>query len=91
MRGELMKSLFGEEISENPPRETHGKFVDWKRDHYYRKSDHLSRDRCAYCKYFRKINYHSKVYFKCGLMGMSRSEASDIRAGYICKSFDGSQ
>lgn len=35
--------------------------------------------RCKDCKYFKKINVNGKHYYKCEIMGISSSSATDIR------------
>ena len=36
--------------------------------------------KCKNCKYFERLCYKSKTYFKCALWYKSNSEATDIRA-----------
>ena len=81
-----MKSLFNEIIPDSIRSIVHGHFVDWKVKSNYRKSDH-KQIKCMNCQNFLEINYHNKKYFKCNLMGMSSSSASDIRKGYVCRQF----
>lgn len=83
-----MKSLFGEEIEYFPPEQpkTLGKYQAWKLTHKYRKSE--SKDiRCKNCEHLCSGEYHNKNYHKCELMGISHSEATDIRVGYVCNLF----
>ena len=80
----MMKSLFNDEIPDVPPKESKGKYAVWKKVNWYRKSD--GDKRCANCKYFYRT-YHDKAYFKCELLGQSNSEATDIRASYVCNQF----
>lgn len=34
---------------------------------------------CGECKYFMRLNYHGRTYFKCQLWHISHSEVTDIR------------
>ena len=34
---------------------------------------------CGTCAHSRRMSYHNKNYWKCGLMHLSHSEATDIR------------
>lgn len=48
----------------------------------------LDGKRCKNCKYFETHYYSRRKYFKCELMGISSSEASDIRANRTaCKKY----
>ena len=38
---------------------------------------------CAECDHFRKLFYHDKAYRKCGVYGMTHSEATDWKASNI--------
>ena len=42
---------------------------------------------CEVCKYFREV-YHQKVFFKCELLGISMSRATDIRRSYVCLKYE---
>ena len=49
---------------------------------------------CAECKHFRRMNHHDKTYRKCEVYGITTSESSDWRSGYVAcglfnKDFDG--
>lgn len=39
---------------------------------------------CADCDHLIKQTYHDKNYYKCDLIGISRSEATDIRLKDTC-------
>jgi hypothetical protein len=81
-----MKSLFNEEIPEIPPVEPKGKYAVWKKDNKYRKA--TTEEKCVMCKYFYRIEHHAKTYLKCELLGFSNSEATDIRASYVCNRYE---
>ena len=80
-----MKSLFNDEIPDVPPKKAHGKFATWKQENCYRKT--RGDKKCENCKYFCRVIGHTRDYFKCALMGASSSEATDIRASYVCNQF----
>ncbi len=40
--------------------------------------------RCKTCDHHRVFEYHDKYYHKCELLGISNSEATDIRVSYVC-------
>lgn len=41
---------------------------------------------CKNCKYFREFYYNYKHYFKCEMLGITHSQATDIRKkDYACK------
>jgi hypothetical protein len=81
-----MLDMFGNEITEKPP-EVHGYYKKWESDHHYRPATEHLRS-CARCKYCKVIEYHDKRYRKCSLLGISASEASDIRASGLCDLFE---
>jgi len=51
--------------------------------------DGTKEQRCATCKHSIQIRFYTKRYRKCNLMGLSRSSASDIRAGGVCDRWEG--
>lgn len=40
---------------------------------------------CKTCDHLIKQSYHNKNYYKCELIGISRSESTDIRLKDTCK------
>ena len=45
--------------------------------------------RCKNCKYCKKINVNYKNYYKCEIMGITSSTATDIRLkDYGCNKFE---
>jgi len=79
-----MKSLFGEEIPENPPRMFYGKFQHVKNLFGYRKGN---LNKCRDCRHLATEGHHNRKFYKCMLMGTSRSPASDVRLSYGCNKF----
>ena len=77
-----MKGLFNEEISEMAERPL-GKYKSFRLWNNYHKAD--NKDKCCKtCVHSIKQWGNTKHYYKCLLQGISDSESSDIRAGYIC-------
>ena len=59
------------------------KYQMFKMNNHYRKAEDKSRS-CKTCKWLVKIEYHRKNYYKCELIGISQSIATDIRLSYTC-------
>ena len=70
-------------------KEAHGVFMKWKQDNQYHKATNTKK--CGNCRYSVCCEYHNKNYYKCHLMGLSRSEASDIRVSYVCNKWKGQE
>ena len=80
------RGLFGEDVEMNKDKITHGHYVDLKRANNFRKGI-ISRC-CKWCKHLVVSQGNTKKYFKCSLMGVSSSEASDIRLYNVCNKFE---
>lgn len=65
-------NIFGEEIK---PAFKKGLSI---KDKFRRLHGYLEGGLCRNCKYFQKFSYHDRNYYKCLLMGLSNSEATDI-------------
>ena len=63
------------------------KYQRWKYENNYRKADELSDIRCKNCKYLI-IKQYSKNYYKCELLGISGSPATDVRLSNVCNLFE---
>lgn len=44
--------------------------------------------RCGNCRHLIKRTYHGRNYYKCALIGISHSEATDIRLAGRCKRWE---
>lgn len=78
-------NLFGgeDEILEGQKTFTQlSKYQKFKVRNHYRKADGSAR--CWNCEQYLKFNYHDKNYHKCRLIGVSNSEATDIRMNNVC-------
>jgi hypothetical protein len=79
-------NLFGEmvevDFSRSKPLSVYQRF---KLINRYRKSD---SPQCKTCKYHLVFEYHDKYYHKCELLGISNSEATDIRVSYVCNKWE---
>lgn len=60
------------------------KYQQWKVENNYRKADNSMR--CANCKHI-VIKQEQKKYYKCLLLGISGSPATDIRLSNVCDLF----
>ena len=74
-------NLFGElqEMDVSAPKSVYQRF---KSMNHYRES--TGHSRCKNCLYLLKMEYHGKNYYKCELMGVSNSEATDIKLKMVC-------
>lgn len=82
----MNKDLFGNEIDiEKEAKPFLGHYQKWKRDNKYGAS--LDEKRCGNCVNARRVKSNVKTYYKCVLMGISNSEASDIRLKNVCDNF----
>ena len=61
------------------------KYQRWKYENNYQKADYLSDIRCKNCKH---LFLHCIKYYKCELLGISSSSATDIRLSNVCKNFE---
>jgi hypothetical protein len=88
-----MLDLFGVEITEeeylsNPaPKPHESDYQKFKRVNNYRKAI-IPDERCACCTSHLSGVYHNKIYHKCSLIGLSHSEATDIRVNHVCNCFE---
>lgn len=83
-----MRSLFGDEIPDTD-KKPHSPYKAFKARYNYRKS-YDKTERCKTCKYCGYFQYGTK-YYKCKLMGLSHSNATDIRVNNICDKWEASE
>jgi hypothetical protein len=69
--------IFGNEIEivDEPPKICH---INLK-EQFRRKNGYLEGKQCENCKYHHRYDYHYKYYHKCEKLGITNSEATDIR------------
>jgi hypothetical protein len=79
-----MKDLFGNEISEVETVKK-GYYAERKRQLEYKRSFNKNMC-CKVCKYCI-CNIRAKRYYKCELIGLSMSSATDIKVNFVCKKF----
>ena len=81
-------NLFGEivDLQDNKRSGSESSYQRFKRMNHYRKSD---SPQCKTCIHHVVFKYHDKYYHKCELLGISNSEATDIRVGYVCNKWEG--
>lgn len=87
----MIPDLFGELrpvkefLNEEDRMRNESKYQEFKRSNHYRRADGYNR--CKFCKHHFAMHYHDKVYHKCKLLGVSNSEATDIRVRNVCDLF----
>ena len=77
-----MIDLFGNDIPDVEPSGT-SQYIRFKQNNAYRESVN-NAECCKTCAWLIKSEYHDKNYYKCELMGVSSSEATDIRLKNVC-------
>jgi len=81
------KNLFGEMVEvDNGKYKNLSKYQIFKQKNNYRKSD--SGLKCKNCNHHHRYEYHNKYYHKCDLLGVSNSEATDIRISFVCDKWE---
>lgn len=78
----LIEGLTKFEVKARP----RSKYQQWKLENNYRKADNDNK-RCKNCKNRFITHSGAKVYYKCILLGMSSSPATDIRLSNVCNLF----
>lgn len=75
------------EVDNTPPQKPlyKSKYQKWKYENDYRKSENESR--CKNCKNLLINNTYNKTFYKCLLLGISSSSATDIRLSNVCNNF----
>ncbi len=81
---EYQYNLFGEEYAVGIAKKKLPKSIYqiFKHENHYRESTDLKK--CSRCKTFNVLDYHDKIYFKCSLLGISHSSATDISSNCVC-------
>lgn len=85
MSHDMHPDLFGGETPISKP--PHGPYEKRKKQLQYREAEAGSEKRCENCAHLIKKNFHGRNYYKCELIGMSSSEATDIRLKNTCNRF----
>lgn len=63
------------------------KYQKWKYLNKYCKAEKYSDIKCKNCRHRFITHSSGKIYYKCFLLGMSGSTATDIRLSNVCKNF----
>lgn len=66
----------------------YSKYQRWKWENKYRKANENSCVRCAMCKHILSNCVGNSKYYKCELLGISSSSATDIRLSCVCDLFE---
>ena len=83
-----MINLFGEEIKDELLKVRMSKYQRIRDEYNYRPGIPELKRSCRYCAKKVKFKYHNKTYYKCTIIGISRSEATDIRLGDMCDKWE---
>ena len=63
-------------------------YQKWKYQNNYRKADNKNQC-CKNCVYLSKIIPSKRIYYKCWMIGLSGSSATDVRLSCVCDLFEG--
>ena len=65
-------------------------YQKFKVDNNYRKAIYANKDgkRCVWCKHLLQNSGNTNNYYKCELIGVSHSSATDIRLSCVCDLFE---
>ena len=74
----IQYDIYGNEVEIEAEDNTHFGHLTMK-DKFRLKYGFFPDRKCGDCKYHRKIGYNDKYYHKCEKIGITNSEASDIR------------
>lgn len=77
--------LFGD-MTETEPNRSDSSYQRFKIQNHYRDAED-KKVSCKTCNHSRRMNYHNKNYYKCLLIGISHSEATDIKLKMVCNKF----
>jgi len=77
-------NLFGDVVPKRQPKSAYQLF---KEKNKYRESETETRA-CKNCGHHQAFKPNLKIYHKCALMGVSRSEATDTRLKMVCDGWE---
>lgn len=77
--------LFGN-MTEMESKNISSPYLRFKNHNRYRLSENTESN-CKNCNHCRRMEYHNKNYYKCILMGISHSTATDIKLKNVCDKF----
>ena len=80
-------NLFGELQEFNDKKESNSPYISFKKRNNYHKAINKYAC-CKTCKYCLKKWGNTSNYYKCELIGVSSSEATDIRVRNVCNLWD---
>ena len=82
------KNLFGEIVEVDFKKHKNlSQYQLFKQRHNYVKSTFKAIS-CKTCDHHHRYEYHNKYYHKCELLGISNSEATDIRESCVCNKWE---
>lgn len=78
-----MRDFWGETIPDTDPAETRGDYKRAKKNMGYKRRV-VKSVCCGTCLHFRRCPHHGKTYFKCKIIGITSSSATDIQLSCTC-------
>lgn len=72
---------------EQSPLKLYSKYQRWKHENGYRKAENKNQC-CKYCIYLCANMPSTRAYYKCMMLGVSGSSATDVRLSYVCNLFE---
>lgn len=81
---EKYPDLFGGETMVVPELKPRGPYQEMRLKMGYRNAAKDATQRCGSCKRLYVVGSRTRTYFKCKLLGVSNSKASDIRLKGVC-------
>lgn len=82
-----MKSLFGEEIPNDPEIKKHQSPIQKYRASVHYRDAENSREACKYCSFLLYKRAYSKGFYKCSLQKISSGPATDVKLKKVCDRF----
>ena len=81
-------NLFGEIVDiDFTQHKNNSRYQLFKQRHNYMKATYKAIS-CKTCDHHFRLEYHNKYYHKCELLGISNSEATDIRVSSVCNRWE---
>ena len=83
-----MNNLFGNPMEEiKDPKKPISTYQKIKYDNNFQKKSPHKNKMCYLCSSYKSYEYHNKIYRKCKLIGISKSNATDINKNSFCNKF----
>lgn len=84
----IQYDIYGNEVEIEAEENNHFGHLTMK-DKFRLKYGFIPNKECRKCKYIQRLEYNDKHYYKCEKLGITNSEASDIRLKDVaCKLYE---